>query len=99
MGNTQGETLLLLLILLKNIWLNLWFGTALCKTPMEFPTTIPVSIRPMLFATMATLGISIVSMCLGSLTSSTFGSHYGKSFKLFSKKRNQDPPQARPPPS
>ena len=24
----------------KKIWLNLWFGTALCKTPMEFPATI-----------------------------------------------------------
>ena len=21
----------------KKVWLNLWFGTALCKTPMEFP--------------------------------------------------------------
>ena len=26
----------------KKIWLNLWFGTALCKTPMEFPAMILV---------------------------------------------------------
>ena len=60
--------------------------------------TIWVSARPMLFATMATLSISIVSMCLGSFTYSTFGSYRGQSFKLFYKK-NQDLPQAGPPPS
>ena len=47
----------------------------------------------MLFATMATLSVSIVLMRLGSFTYSTFGSHHGKSFKLFYKKKNQDPPQ------
>ena len=52
----------------------------------------------MLFATMATLSVSIVLMRLGSFMYSTFGSHYGKSLKLFYKK-NQDPPQTRPPPS
>ena len=40
----------------------------------------------MLFATMATLSVSIVSMRLGSFTYSTFGSHRGQSFKLFYKK-------------
>ena len=48
-------SVLLLFILLKKIWLNLWFVTALCNTPVEFSATIPVSVRPMLFATMATL--------------------------------------------
>ena len=43
MGNIRGENLLLLFILLKKMWLNLWFGTDLCKIPMEFPTTIVVS--------------------------------------------------------
>ena len=38
-----GENSLLLFILLKKIWLNLWFGTTLCKTPMEFPATIWVT--------------------------------------------------------
>ena len=46
----------------------------------------------MLFATTATLSVSIVLMRLGSFTYSTYGSHHGKSFKLFYKK-NQDPPQ------
>ena len=40
----------------------------------------------MLFATMATLSVSIVLMRLGSFTYSTFGSHRGQSFKLFYKK-------------
>ena len=40
----------------------------------------------MLFATMATLSVSIVSMRLGSFTYSTFGSHRGQSFELFYKK-------------
>ena len=30
-------------ILLKKMWLNLWFVTALCKTPMEFLAMLPVS--------------------------------------------------------
>ena len=40
----------------------------------------------MLFATMTTLSLSIVSMRLGSFTYSTFVSHRGQSFKLFYKK-------------
>ena len=42
--------------------------------------------QPMLFATMAAPGVSIVSMCLGSFMYSTFGSHGGQSFKLLHKK-------------
>ena len=52
-------------------------------TPIKFPATIPASARPVLFATMATLSILIVSMRLGSFMYSTFASHHGKSFKLF----------------
>ena len=77
--NFWGENSFLLFILLKKIWLNLWFITALCKTPMEFPATIPVSTQPMLFATMATLSVLIVSMRLGSFMYSTFDSHHSKS--------------------
>ena len=81
-ANIPDENLLLLFILLKKIWLNLWFGTALCKTPMEFPAMIWVCTRPKLFATMATLSVSIVLIRLRSFTYSTFDSHLGKSFKL-----------------
>ena len=82
-ANIPDENLLLLFILLKKIWLNLWFGTVLCKTPMEFPAMIWVCTWPKLFATMATLSVSIVLMRLRSFTYSTFDSHLGKSFKLF----------------
>ena len=88
-ANIWDGNLLLLFILLKKIWLNLWFGTALRKTHMKFPATIWVSAQPMLFATMATLSVSIVLMRLGSFTYSTFGSHHGKSFKLFYKKKTK----------
>ena len=67
----------------KKIWSNLWFGTALCKTPMEFLTAIWVSAQPMLFTTVATLSVSVVSVCLGSFLYFTFGTHHGQSFKLF----------------
>ena len=40
MANIWDANLLLLFILLKKIWLNLWFGTALRKTHMKFPATI-----------------------------------------------------------
>ena len=57
--------------------------------------------QPMLFATMAAPSVSIVLMRLGSFTFfcmySTFGSHRGQ-FQIIVQK-NQDPPQARPPPS
>ena len=46
---------------------------------MEFPATIPVSTQPMLFATMATLSVLIVSMRLGSFMYYTFDSHHTKS--------------------
>ena len=68
------------------------------KLPWNFPLRFESSAWPMLFATMATLSVSIVSMRLGSFTYSTFGSHRGQSFELFYK-NNQDSPQARPPPS
>ena len=72
---------IVLFILLKKIWLNLWLVTTLCNTPIKFPATIPVSARPILFATMATQ--VVVSMRLGSFMYSTFDSNHGKSFKLF----------------
>ena len=52
------------------------------KLPWNFPLRFESSAWPMLFATMATLSVSIVSMRLGSFTYSTFGSHRGQSFKL-----------------
>ena len=82
-GNIRNENSLLLFILLKKIWLDLWFVTDPCKTPIEFPATISVSARPMSFTTMATLRVLIVSMHLGSFTYSTFRSHRSKSFELF----------------
>ena len=72
---------IVLFILLKKIWLNLWLVTTLCNTPIKFPATIPASARPVLFATVATLSILIVSMRLGSFMYSTFDYHHGKSFK------------------
>ena len=89
-GNIRNENSFLSFILLQRIWLDLWFVTDPCKTPIEFPATISVSARPMSFTTMATLRVLIVSMDLGSFTYSTFRSHRSKSFKLFEKK-NQDP--------
>ena len=80
-GNIRNENSLLLFILLKKIWLDLWFVTDPCKTPIEFPATISVSARPI--TSMATLRVLIVSMHLGSFTYSTFRSHRSKSFKLF----------------
>ena len=56
------------------------------KLPWNFLLRFESSAWPMLFATMATLSVSIVSMRLGSFTYSTFGSHCGQSFKLFYKK-------------
>ena len=82
-GNIRNENSLLLFILLKKIWLDLWFVTDPCKTSIEFPATISVSARPMSFTTMATFRELIVSMHLGSFTYSTFRSHRRKSFKLF----------------
>lgn len=78
-GEFSGRKFVVLFILLKKIWLNLWLVTILCNTPIKFPATIPVSARPILF----TLGILIVSMRLGSFMYSTFDSNHGKSFKLF----------------
>ena len=80
-GEFSGRKFVVLFILLKKIWLNLWLVTTLCNTPIKFPATIPVSARPILFATMATQ--VVVSMRLGSFMYSTFDSNHGKSFKLF----------------
>ena len=39
-GKYSGRKFVAIVHPFKKIWLNLWFGTALCKTPMEFPATI-----------------------------------------------------------
>ena len=45
-GEFSGRKFVVLFILLKKIWLNLWLVTTLCNTPIKFPATIPVSARP-----------------------------------------------------
>ena len=85
-ANIQGNNSLQLFILSKRFgWIC---GSVLLyvKLPWNFPLRLESSAWPMLFATMATLSVSIVSMHLGSFTYSTFGSHRGQSFKLFYKK-------------
>ena len=85
-ANIQGNNSLQLFILFKRFgWIC---GSVLLyvKLPWNFPLRFESSAWPMLFATMATLSVSIVSMRLGSFTYSTFGSHRGQSFKLFYKK-------------
>ena len=97
-ANIRGDNSLQLFILSKRFgWIC---GSVLLyvKLPWNFPQRFESSAWPMLFATMATLSVSIVLMRLGSFTYSTFGCHRGKSFKLFYQK-NQDHPQARPPPN
>ena len=95
-GNIRGDNSLQLFILSKRLgWIC---GSVLLyvKFPWNFPLRFESSAWPMLFATIATLS---VSMRLGSFTYSTFGSHHGQSFKLFYKKIKKAPPQARPPTS
>ena len=78
-ANIRGNNLLQLFILSKRFgWIC---GSVLLyvKLPWNFPLRFESSAWPMLFATMATLSVSIVSMRLGSFTYSTFG-------KLFYKK-------------
>ena len=85
-ANIWGENSLQLFILSKRFgWI---FGLVLLyvKLTWNSPLRFESSARSMLFATMATLSVSIVSMRLGSFTYSTFGSHRGQSFKLFYKK-------------
>ena len=85
-ANIRGDNSLQLFILSKRFgWIC---GSVLLyvKLPCNFPLRFESSAWPMLFATMATLSVSIVSMRLGSFTYSTFGSHRGQSFKLFYKK-------------
>ena len=98
-ANIRGDNSLQLFILSKRFgWIC---GSVLLyvKLPCNFPLRFESSAWPMLFATMATLSVSIVSMRLGSFTYSTFGSHRGQSFQLFYKKNKKALPQARPPPS
>ena len=97
-ANIRGDNSLQFFILSKRFGWICGLVLLYVKLPWNFPLRFESSARPMLFATMATLSVSIVSMRLGSFTYSTFGSHRGQSFELFYKK-NQDPPQARPPPS
>ena len=85
-ANIWGDNSLQLFILSKRFgWIC---GSVLLyvKLPWNFPLRFESSVWPMLFATMATLSVSIVLMRLGSFTYSTFGSHCGQSFKLFYKK-------------
>ena len=98
-ANIRGDNSLQLFILSKRFgWICGWV-LLYVKLPWNFPQRFESSAWPMLFATIATLSVSIVSMRLGSFTYSTFGSHRGQSFKLFYKKIKKAPPQARPPPS
>ena len=97
-ANILGDNSLQFFILSKRFGWICGLVLLYVKLPWNFPLRFESSAWPMLFATMATLSVSIVSMRLGSFTYSTFGSHHGQSFKLFYKK-NQDLPQGRPPPS
>ena len=85
-ANIRGDNSLQLFIISKGFgWIC---GSVLLyvKLPWNFPLRFESFAWPMLFATMATLSVSIVSMRLGSFTYSTFGSHRGQSFQLFYKK-------------
>ena len=85
-ANIRADNSLQLFILSKRFgWIC---GSVLLyvKLPWIFPLRFESSAWPMLFATMATLSVSIVLMRLGSFTYATFGSHCGQSFKLFYKK-------------
>ena len=85
-ANIRGDNSLQLFILSKRFgWIC---GSVLLyvKLPWNFPLRFESFAWPMLFATMATLSVSIVSMRLGSFTYSTSGSHRGQSFQLFYKK-------------
>ena len=85
-ANIWGDNSLQLFILSKRFgWIC---GSVLLyiKLPWNFLLRFESPVWLMLFATMATLSVSIVLMRLGSFTYSTFGSHCGQSFKLFYKK-------------
>ena len=71
-ANIQGDNSLQLFILSKRFgWICGWV-LLYVKLPWNFPQRFESSAWPMLFATMATLSVSIVSMRLGSFTYSTF---------------------------
>ena len=97
-ANIRADNSLQLFILSKRFGWICGLVLLYVKLPWNFPLRFESSAWPMLFATMATLSVSIVSMRLGSFTYSTFGSHCGQSFKLFYKKKKA-PPQARLPTS
>ena len=84
--NIWGDNSLQLFILSKRFGWICGLVLIYVKLPWNFPQRFESSAWPMLFATMATLSVSIVLMRLGSFTYSTFGSHCGQSFKLFYKK-------------
>ena len=97
-ANIQGDNSLQFFILSKRFGWICGLVLLYVKLTWNFLPRFESSAQPFLFAIMPTLSVSIVSMHLGSFMYSTFGSHHGQSFKLFYKK-NQDLPQARPPPS
>ena len=90
-ANIRGDNSLQFFILSKRFGWICGLVLLYVKLPWNFPLRFESFARPMLFATMATLSVSIVSMRLGSFTYSTFGSHRGQIFEFFYKK-NQDPP-------
>ena len=71
-ANNRGNNLLQLFILSKRFGRICGSVLLYVKLPGNFPLQFESSVWPMLFATMATLSVSIVSMRLGSFTYSTF---------------------------
>ena len=67
-ANIRGENSLLLFILSKRFGWICGLVLLYVKLPWNFPLRFESFARPMLFATMATLSVSIVSMHLGSFT-------------------------------
>ena len=88
-ANIRGDNSLQFFILSKRFGWICGLVLLYVKLPWNFPLRFESFARPMLFATMATLSVSIVSMRLGSFTYSTFGSHRGQSFELFYKKKSR----------
>ena len=86
-ANIRGDNSLQFFILSKRFGWICVLVLLYVKLPWNFPLRFESFARPMLFATMATLSVSIVSMRLGSFTYSTFGSHRGQSFELFYKNK------------
>ena len=85
-ANIRGDNSLQFFILSKRFGWICGLVLLYVKLPWNFPLRFESSARPMLFATMATLSVSIVSMRLGSFTYSTFGSHRDKVSNYSTKK-------------